>query len=76
MRVKSKELHDTEPVLVGGPVLVLFPFLDGAVRDPKPKYLSQLRHGQVHVDALLSEVFAQGFGVDWIPPQLPEMLGN
>jgi hypothetical protein len=33
-------------VVACGPVLVLFPFFDGGVRDLKPKYFSKLGHGK------------------------------
>jgi hypothetical protein len=45
--------------------LVLFPFLDGSVSDSKSKQISQLRHGQLHVDPLFAKMFSQGFGCGW-----------
>ena len=63
-------------MLLGWAVLILFPLLDGSVAHSKLKHLSQLRPRELEVDALLLKVFAQGFGIDWILPQLPKMLRN
>jgi hypothetical protein len=73
-RVESKELNDPVSVLLRWPVLVLLPFLNRRVGDPKAQLCSQLRHGKVKVDALLAEVFADGFGVDGVIAQTLKML--
>ena len=52
--VEPQELHKALPMLVGWAVLVLFPLFDGRVADCKSQSLSQLRHGQVHVDTFLA----------------------
>jgi len=74
--IKSKELDDAVSVPGGWAVMVLFPFLNGTVSYPNSQHLSQLCHGQVRVNPLFAKVFAQGFGVHWIAPQQPKMLGN
>lgn len=51
--IESKEPDNELAVVACGPVLVLFPFFDGRVGDRKPKYLSKLGHGKVHINPLL-----------------------
>jgi hypothetical protein len=72
--VEPEKLHDDASVFRRGPILVLFPLLYRRVADFKSQQFSELRHGQVHVDTLLAQVFAQGFGVDRIPSHLPKVL--
>ena len=58
--IEPEEFNDALPVLVGRAVLVLFPFLDGGVGDAKAEQISQLCHGQLHIDPLFAEVLSHG----------------
>ena len=54
-------------------VLVLLPFLDCRISNPKSKQFSKLRHGQREVDSLLAEVFSEGRRSGWVVTQSPKM---
>ena len=63
--IETEEFDNAFPVFVRRSALVLFPFLDGSVSDSKSKQISQLRHGQLHVDPLFAKMFSQGLGCGW-----------
>ena len=66
--IESKEFNNAAPMGFGRSVLVLLPFFDGRLGNPKSQQFGQLRHRKGDVNPLLAEVFSKGFRVGRVVP--------
>ena len=73
--IESEEFNEAAPMGFRRAVLVLLPFLDCRISNPKSKQFRQLGHGQREVDSLLAEVFSEGRWSRRVVAQSPKMQG-